>query len=151
MDRSITAAAKGLGFGSNLADGADVLVQVLFPVVAVCGVAPHVPVVGIGSTVLAVFVAHVDHRCTRNGQQPSMGLQGGGVGRVGAGLTRQALLGPLVPLVGRTGIGTRGESGDVMAADKRHHDRTVDVLVLAARRPVIEVHVVLFATREHAV
>ncbi len=151
MDRSIAAAAKGLGFGPNLPDGADVLVQVLFPVVAVCGVAPHVTVVGIGSTVLSVFVAHVDHWCAGNGQQPSMSLQGGGVGLVGAGLARQALFSPLVPLVGRTGVGTRSESGDVVAADKGHHDRSVDVLILAARRPIIEVHVVFFATREHAV
>ena len=125
--------------------------QVLFTVVALGGVPPHVTVVGIGSAVLTVFVAHVDHRCTGNGQQPGVGLQGGGIGFVRAGLARKALLGPLVPLVGRAGIGAGGKARDVVAADEGHHDRSVHVLVLAARRPVIEVHVVLFAAGKHAV
>ena len=80
-----------------------------------------------------------------------MGLQGGGIGFVGARLARQALLGPLVPFVSRAGVGARGEARDVVAADEGHHDRTVHVLVLAAGRPVIEVHVVLLAAGEHAV
>ena len=151
VDRSVSAAPKGFRFGPNLPDGADVLVKVLLTVVALGGVAPHVTVVGIGPAILAVFVAHVDHRCAGNGQQPGMGLQGGGIGFVGPGLAWKALLGPLVPLVGRAGVGARGEARDVVAADKGHHDRTVHVLVLAARGPVIEVHVVLLAAGEHAV
>ena len=105
VDRGVSAAPQGFRFGPNLPDGADVLVQVLLTVVALGGVAPHVTVVGIGSAVLTVLIAHVDHRCAGNGQQPGMGLQGGGIGFVGAGLAWKALLGPLVPLVGRTGVG----------------------------------------------
>ena len=151
VNRSVSAAPQGFRFGPNLPDGADVLVQVLLTVVALGGVAPHVTVVGICSAVLTVFIAHVDHRCAGNGQQPGMGLQGGGIGFVGAGLARKTLLGPLVPLIGRAGVGARGEARDVVAADEGHHDRTVHVLVLAAGRPVIEVHVVLFAGGEDAV
>ena len=151
VDRGIPTAAKGLRFGSNAPDFTQVLVQAVFTVVALGGVAPQVTVVRIRAAVLAVFVAHVDHGCARDGQQPRMGLQGGRIGRIGPGLARKALLGPLVPFVRGTGVGPRSKARNVVAANKGHHDRPVDVLVLAARRPVIEVHVVLFANGEHAV
>ena len=142
---------QGDGFGAELAKLRDVLVQTGFEGAPVGGVTVHVSVVRISATVFAVFVAVVEQRRARRGQQPTVGLKRSVVGGHVAWLPGKSVLCPLIVGVAGARVGSAGQSRDIVAPNVRDHQRARSVLVLASVGPKVEVLVILVSRNEDVV
>ena len=108
-------------------------------------------IIGIGTAVLTVFIAVVEQRGTGRGQQPTVGLEGGMVGRDIARLSGKAVLDPLIVGITGSSVCTAGEARNIMTANIGNHQGAGRVLVLASIGPVVQVLVVFVAGDKHVV
>ena len=79
-------------------------------------------VVRVCAAVLPVFITVVEQRCTRRGQQPTVGLERCGKRRHPL-VDRKTVLNPLIVRIACTRIGSAGQAGHIVTADIRHHQR----------------------------
>ena len=108
-------------------------------------------IIGISTAVLTVFIAVVEQRGTGRGQQPTVGLEGGVIGRNIARLSGKAVLNPLVVGIAGASVCTAGEARNVMTAHVGNHQGAGRVLVLASIGPEIQVLVVFIPGDKHVV
>ncbi len=108
-------------------------------------------IIGISTAVLTVFIAVVEQRGTGRGQQPTVGLEGGVVGRNIPRLSGKAVLNPLVVGITGSSVCTAGEARNIMTANIGNHQGAGRVLVLTSVGPVIQVLIVFIAGDKHVV
>ena len=149
--RAVRPLTKGDGIMTQLTEFRDVRKQAELVLVPVRFISIHMTVIGIGTSVLSVFIAIVQQRCTRCGQQPSVSLKGSMVGRNIPWLPGQSIFRPLVVRIVRARIGTTGEPRNIVTAHVGHHQGARSVLVLAPIRPIIQMLVILISGNEDVV